>query len=461
MKLFEDRGPARGSQPGRGRRGGRAVRLAGLLLLAGLALFSACSGVEGLLKGIPLLPATPSPTAPPQATPTPGPTAAAVTPTRVIEPPGEMIVWLPPEFNPQGTDRAAALLRGRLAEFEQQKGVKIEVRLKAASGASGLLESLSAASAAAPLALPAVVALSRPDLEAAALKGLLIPLDGLSAAIDDPDWYPYARELALVQGVTFGLPFAGDGLALAYRPAKIPGGLASWEDVLSSNQGLAFAAASPLGLTTVALYRSVGGEVEDAQRRPILQTDHLAEVFELYRSGAVRGVFPAWLTGYETDAQVWQAYADGRVNACLTWTSTFMKARLPDSLISPLPALGSQPSTLASGWAWAVADPLPERRQLSAQLAEWLAAPEFLAAWSEAAGVLPTRPSEFDAWQDVSLKTVLGQVALTAHARPSTDLLTSLGPVLEEATLKVIRLEAEPSQAAAQAAERLANPESR
>ena len=48
---------------------------------------------------------------------------------------------------------------------------RVEVRLKEAAGTGGLLKSLSAASAAAPLAMPAVVALSRPDLEAAALKG--------------------------------------------------------------------------------------------------------------------------------------------------------------------------------------------------------------------------------------------------------------------------------------------------
>jgi multiple sugar transport system substrate-binding protein len=393
---------------------------------------------------------TTTPAETPQAT-------VAVTPT----PPSEMTIWLPPEFDPSGESRAAQLLRERLAQFETDNQVHVDVRLKAASGPSSLLESLSAASAAAPMALPAVIALPRPDMESAALKGLLTPLDGLSTAIDDPDWYDYARELALVQGVTFGLPFAGDGLVLVYRPAKLQGSLDTWNDLLALKQPVGFPAASQLALTTVALYDSVGGEVEDSQRRPILQPEKLASVLELYRTGALEGLFPLNTTQYETDAQVWQAYLDGRLDACLAWTSTFLQENQPDSMLAPLPKFGDQPSTIATGWVWSIADPLPERRAISASLVEWLSDPSFLADWSEAAGVLPTRPVAMAAWQDQTLKSLLGQAALSASARPSTDLITSLGPVLEEAAVKVISLQAEPSQAAAQAAERLTSPQTR
>ena len=64
-------------------------------------------------------------------------------------------------------------------------------------------------------------------------------------------------------------------------------------------------------------------------------------------------------------------------------------------------------------------------------------------------------------WKDQSLKVIVGQVAEVAHAGPSIDLLNSLGPSLSEALAQVMRLETDPSQAAKQASERLANPESR
>ena len=433
----------------------------GLCLLAVLVLglISGCSNLANI--NLPFL--TPAATATSQAagqTATPAATPQ-LSPTFTPLPPSEMTIWLPPDFDPAGDNRAAQILRQRIEKFESANQMRVDVRLKAVSGPSGLLESLSAASAAAPLALPAVVALPRPDMELAALKGLLIPLDGLSSAIDDPDWYDYARELALVQGVTFGLPFAGDGLVMVYRPAKVSADLNQWSQVLQMHQPLGFPAGSPLALTTVALYRSVGGEVEDAQRRPILQPEKLALVLDLYRQAAVNGLFPASTTQYESDAQVWQAYQDGHVDACLTWTSSFLRDKLPDSLLAPLPVLGDKPSTIATGWIWSITDPLPERRSISARLVEWLSDPVFLAEWTEAAGVLPTRPASMSAWQDQTIKTILGQAALSARARPSTELIASLGPVLEEAAVKVISLQAEPSQAAAQAAERLTNPQTR
>lgn len=417
---------------------------------------TACSGIlpSNLFSSqpspevLPTSPSAPSPSATVQATS--GPPA-----------PAEMILWLPPKFNPTEDNAAAKILNARLEQFSSLNKVKIVVRLKADSGSSGLLESLNAASAAAPLNLPSVVALSRADLEAAAIKGLLVSLDGTSSAIDNPDWFEYARQLAMVQGVTFGLPFAGDALVLVYRPSKVNPAPSSWANIQKLHQPVAFSAANPQALITSALYQSVGGAVEDSQRRPSLQADKLASVLQLFKEGAQNGIFPSWLTQYETDGQAWQAYQDQRVNIVLTWSSDFLSELPPDSIALPLPPLGNASLTLSSGWCWAVADNKPERRALSIQLAEWLSSPDFIASWSEAAGYIPARPTALANWKDQSLKTIFSEVALSAHARPSNDLINSLGPVLKEATLKVIRLEAEPSQAAGAAAERLAAPPSK
>ncbi len=111
------------------------------------------------------------------------------------------------------------LLQARLDEFQRRNPrVSIETRVKAVSGPGGLLDSLTTASAAAPQALPDLVALPRDLLETAALKGLLLPLDNLTTALDDPDWYAYAASLARLQKNIYGLPFAGDALVLGYHP---------------------------------------------------------------------------------------------------------------------------------------------------------------------------------------------------------------------------------------------------
>jgi multiple sugar transport system substrate-binding protein len=374
----------------------------------------------------------------------------------------EITLWVPPDFDPGSGTRAGDLLRKRLQEFSRQNGgVQVQVRVKAASGPGGLLESLNAAGSAAPLALPSVVALPRGDLEVAALKGLIFPLDGISSVIDETDWYTYARQLAMVQGATFALPFAGDALVVAYRPGKVATPPTDWPAAFRLSQPLAFPAGDPQALFVLSLYQSMGGEVEDAQRRPTLQSDRLSQVLQMLADGEQRGVFPYWLAQYETSGQVWQAYRDGRVNALVTWVSNYLSNLPPDTAAVPIPPVNNSSLSLATGWGWAIADPIPERRAISVRLAEFLAQGDFLAGWTEAAGYLPTRPSTLAAWSNQSLKTLLSPVAVSAQARPTVDQLSSLGPVLKEATLKVLKRESDPTQAAKSASEKLAVPEAK
>src|SRR5512139_2378793 len=106
--------------------------------------------------------------------------------------PTTLRLWLPPEFDPNSGSPAGDILKTRLDEFTSRRpGTQIEVRIKATDGSGGLLDSLTTASAAAPLALPDLVALPRPTMETAALKGLVHPFQNLSSPIDEPDWYPY------------------------------------------------------------------------------------------------------------------------------------------------------------------------------------------------------------------------------------------------------------------------------
>lgn len=443
----------------------KGLRKAALLGLVGLVvLLAGCDALRGTLNGlVGTLGGTPTPTGNlALLTPTRAATVTIGTPpSPSATPTPTLVVWLPPEFDPAGGTPAGALLGKRLDEFARLNKVEVRVRIKASSGPGGLFDSLSAASAAAPLALPSIIALPRGDLETAALKGLISPLDGVSQVIEQADWYAYARELARVEGATFDLPFAGDALVLAYRPTALTGTFTDWSTAVRVNQPVGFAAGDPQALFVLLLYQSAGGVLENAQQRPTLQPEALSRALQILADGEQRNVFPYWLSQYETNGQVWQAYRDGRVNALVTWSSNYLAALPPDTTAVPLPMVDDTALTLATGWGWAVADPLPERRALNVKLVEFLTDPDFLAAWSEQAGVLPTRPSSLAGWSNQSLKNFLDPVAKAAHARPSADQLASLGPVLKEAALKVLKHESDVTQAAKAASEKLAIPETK
>ncbi len=371
-----------------------------------------------------------------------------------------LTVWLPPQFDPQAETPAGFLMKERLEAFmEANPGVLISVRIKAASGPGGLLESLTATAAAAPGALPALVALNRGDLEAAALKGLIYPVEGLSEALENPDWYPYARQLASVQDIPFGLPFAGDALMLFYRTSATGGiSLQTWQEVLSFGSPLIFAADDPQAMVTLTLYRSLGGLVQDLQNRPTLQAEILQQVLEMFQDGTRRGTFPATATQYQSHGQVWQAFLEDQADWVVTWSSYYLANPLPDITPQRLPSLGGDDFTQATGWVWAVADPDPQRREVSVDLAEYLSDALFLAEWAPAVGYLPVHPTSLSGWEPATLQVVLSQVMLSAQVRPTNEVLASIGPVLREASLAVLRNQAGAGQAAQSAAEKLGVP---
>jgi len=373
-----------------------------------------------------------------------------------------LTVWVPPEFDPAASTPAAQLFSERLDAFsETYPGVTVETRVKALNGPASLLEALSAGSAAAPAALPDLVALPRAQLQVAALKGLVTPFDGLTTVMDDVDWYAYAQGLALLQGSTFGLPFAGDALVLLYRPSQVNQGLnpADWTTLLGLPAPLAFPAADPDGLVTLALYLSEGGALQDSQGRPVLEADKLARVLAHYQGGAQLGVFPYWITQFEQDQQAWQVYSEQRVPMVITWVSRYLKNLSPDTTPQVLPAGDQGSLTLMDGWMWALAGPLPDNRDLAAQLAEFLVDPEFLSPWSQAAGYLPPRPSALAAWTDQEIQSFLSQISSSAQPRPDNDLLSSLGPVLRDAALEELKNQGDPVETAQTAAERLGGSE--
>jgi len=425
------------------------------MILLTLALSGCSSWLTGILDGQP----------PKQATPIPSATTPPLlqTPTATAEPvkpiPGAMTIalWLPPQFNPESGTPAGNVMRTRLSAFmDANPGVLVIPRVKAASGPGGMLESLTAASAAAPGAVPAVVAFTRGDLESAALKGLILPLDGLTAINEDADWYAYARELSQVQNSTFGLPFAGDGLVLAYRPApNTATAPMTWAELFAAKRIVILPVDDNQGLVTLALYRSAGGLLQDLQGRPTLDADYLQQVLQNYKTGIGNGIFPSSLVQLQTAGQAWQAFFEKQGDSVITWCSNYLADLPPDATVTILPSLGTEPYTMATGWSWALTDTDPLRRESSVRLMEYLSDSTFLADLTAASGYLPTRPTALAQWTNQSLQPAINQIVMAAEIRPANELLASLGPVLREAVLAIFNGQADPAQAAKSAVERL------
>jgi ABC-type glycerol-3-phosphate transport system substrate-binding protein len=240
-------------------------------------------------------------------------------------------VWLPPQFDPSADTPAAALLKARLDAFVQaHPNLTLDIRIKG-DDTTSLLEILALTHSAAPEALPDLIALPRADLEAAATKGIVHPLDGLTNLLADPDWYSYARQLGHVQDAVYGLPFAGDALAIAYHPSDFEEPPVTWTDLFLKQRYMAILDNDPNSLLQLSLYLSAGKPLLDAANHPSLDEATLVRVFQK--------LVGARLLAFQSEQAAWDAFGNGRVDLCLTWTSRFLREPPPDSALLPIPGL--------------------------------------------------------------------------------------------------------------------------
>jgi ABC-type glycerol-3-phosphate transport system substrate-binding protein len=340
-------------------------------------------------------------------------------------------IWVPPQFNPNLNNNASTLLKQRLASFEaEHPGIEIDVRIKSETGEADLLNSLSITSMAAPAALPDLIALPRPALETAAQKGLVRPLEGLSEELEGADWYPYARDLGKVEGTTFGIPFAGDGLVIMYRSDLV--WIKTWDSILLSESQLIFAGADPQSQVGLSMYVSAGGELMDAQGNPTLDQEVLTRVLDVFARGRAATLFPDAAINIATEEQVMQEYRARRAEMAVAHFSQFRSSQ--DGLLQPLMGLDVEHLTFATGWVWSLAGQNSERQQLAVELAEYLTADEFLSRWIGQAGYLPTRPSVLDEADRETMTPIIDAAELV----PPNEVLSVLGPIMQEALTRVI-----------------------
>lgn len=394
------------------------------------------------------------------------PTAVPISTEEITEPetegPVTLRIWVPPQFDPANESSDGVMFQSRLDEFVTRKpNINIEVRIKNVEGYGGILDTLTTANAAAPLALPDLVALPRYALETAAEIGVLYPYDGLTTVLDDPDWYDFARQLSHLQNTTFGIPFAGDALIMAYRSETIPEPPLDWAASLAFTTTLTFPAADPHATYTLAQYQSLGAPLLDENEQPTLDVIQLTNVLTYYQQASISELMPYWLTQYETDDQSWEAYEGYQANMAITWASRYLQTPEENTSATAIPTFDGAPFTLADGWAWALTTRDPERQLLAVQLAEFLTTSEFLASWTAAAGMIPPRPSAAEAWTDQPSQALVGQVAPGAQIIPSLDIVTAVGPVLQQAVISVLKAEADSTTAAETAVEKLINPAQR
>jgi ABC-type glycerol-3-phosphate transport system substrate-binding protein len=352
------------------------------------------------------------------------------------------------------------LLAQRLAGFEQSHaGIHIEVRIKDLAGRGGLLETLTAAAEAAPDSLPDLISLDLVSLNAAALKGLVVPLSGVVGAPQAPGWYDYAAAASEVDGSFYGLPFASDADVLAYRTDAFSSSPLSWSDVLDSPGALLFPAADPTASFTLAQYLALDAPLEDNLGRATLEANTLTSILSFYDSAHSAGVVPITALQYTTSTQTWSALREGRAMAAVAPFHAFAAEHNPSiHLAGPLPTRDGAGITFCDVWSWAIVTHDPARQALAAELLDWLMDPEFLGPWSHALSLLPPTRSALALWPQGPEAGLANRLVTAAQPRPPAETLATFGPALRRAVDTLLNGQASAGGAALAAVQAIRTP---
>lgn len=366
-----------------------------------------------------------------------------------------LVIWVPPQFDPNAETDSAKIFSARIMNFLQENpGVNLDVRIKAASGPGSILDTLTNAVGVAPEALPSLVLISRADLVRAVGKNLVYPIEGASTAIDESDWYSFAQEMGILQGTAFGLPFSSNIFGLVYRGEEFVSDTPQWDKVYKEIGSLLFPAGDPDAALTTALYLSAGGVLQNQQGQPTLDPEILTEVLRVYVEGARKGILQAVSAELQTDEQAWEIFSTTEVEAIVTWANRMTDINMTLNL-SPLPVLGDELYTFARGWVWCLTEPTEINQPISASLAEYLVAPEFLAQWAPSSGYLPVRPSSISGWAETGIQDTLSSMLLSAHLQPINPGMESIYAEIKTAVIEVAAGQSSPEESAEKALQRL------
>lgn len=394
-------------------------------------------------------PVSPDPTAPP---PLVVDGTAEVTVTETPPPTQKtLIIWVQPEFEPNADTPAGAELLDQLQQFEQaNSGIKVEVRVKRAAGAGGMIDSLRTGMAAAPGALPDLITIDAHNLDAAAADDLILALDSLVNPEIMADYYPFALESGRRNGSLMALPFASDALVAAYATTAYTQRPTTWAGVLESAFPVIIPASDPQSLYVVQQYLSLGGTLRDHSDAVALNTTVLTELLDYYSAARAAAVLTKNTLDFRSGAETWSAYRELLAPLVITNAHSYLQdaAFAANTGAGPAPTQSGKPYALAEVWSYALVSTNMARESDAWELLNWLLQPQNLGAWALKAGYLPPRAEAVESWPPDAPVDFARQVLEAAHLRPDSETLALLGPPLGKALRNIIRGHATTSAAA-------------
>lgn len=365
-------------------------------------------------------------------------------------------LWVPPQFDPdQDIPGGKALAAAITSYTELHPNITVSIRIKATSGDSSVINTLTAANHVAKDTLPSLALISRSNMETAVQRGLLQPIP-TSIFTDSNSWYGYARQAAVIDTTIYGIPILGDCQVLAYRPAKTGAELTDWKDILTRGLPIGFAPSSSTSLFGTFIYLIQGSKLTNEQGQTYLDQHKLTDTLNFFLSGGQNGAFPPSLAQLVDESQVWQRFNDGTMSIIVSQFSSFRHFQTPDISVHALPLNeGFTDYPLVSSWNLVMTEDNPALQAETVKFAEYLAEIGINDSFSQTAGYLPVRKSDHEAWQEDPQLELISTISESGTLIPNNQIINKIVPVINSAVTQIIKNQMSPELAAQDAIEAL------
>ena len=337
-------------------------------------------------------------------TATPVTVAQAATPTLAPTPqdPTNMVIWWPEPLSPLDNGDAADLLSQQISAFQVAQGnIEVKLRLKTEEGLGGIISTLRAASPVAPGALPDLTLMRRNDLQAAALAGLIYPLEGNVSSAILGDLYDSALELGQVNGQLYGLPYMLEAQHMAYHADEVPAS-SRFSDILASDISFALPVAQADQINGILLtqYLSAGGTLPEGEDI-LIDAEALLQTLEFYEDAANQGLIDAAVLNYTSPADYHTALVAGTLDAGVVSSTTYLNFldAGEDLSFGPVPTQNGEIIGELNGWMWVMTTASTERQALATRFLNWMMNASRQGEYSRTINMIPSQRTALQVWQ--------------------------------------------------------------
>lgn len=374
-----------------------------------------------------------------------------VTETPVPTPSSYLIeLWIPPAFDPsQNNSKAGNALEKIIEQYmNDHPNVEITLRVKATSGDSSMLNTLTSASHIAADVLPSLALLSRNDMETAVQRGLLQPIN-TSVFEDGDSWYNFAKQSSSIDSVTYSIPVLADAYVLTYRPSKIGPELGDWNDILTRGLPIGFAPSSSTSMFGLFVYMSLGGKLTNEQGQPYLDQQKLTETLNFFLTGGQNGAFPPSIAQLVDQGQVWQRFNEGTISLIISQLSSFRHYQSPEISVLALPLSDNVTEyPLINTWNLVLIEDNPIYQEEVTRFAEYFSDMAVNDELSAQSGYLPVRSGEHKSWEADPQREIVEKMSENGMLVPGNQITNKLVPLVNNAVLQVIKNQMSPEDAA-------------